>query len=56
MAAPERAMWFLLLSGSILLCVDLARMRFDPLATAVAGGLVVLACLSVGTISATTGW
>ena len=56
MAAPERSLWFLLLAGSILLYVDLARMRIDPQATTAACGLVALACLSVGMSYAATGW
>ena len=56
MAAAQHANWVVLLAGSVLLCADLARMRFDPLATVVAGGLVVLACLSIATVHAPVGW
>jgi hypothetical protein len=56
MAASHHAIWIVLLAGSLLLCVDLVRTRVDPLATVVAGGLVVLACLSIATIHASTGW
>jgi hypothetical protein len=56
MPVSDQAIWVVLLAGSTVLCVDLARMRADPLATVVAGGLVVLACLSIATIHASTGW
>jgi hypothetical protein len=56
MAASDHAIWIVLLAGSILLCVDLVRTRVDPLATAVAGGLVVLASLSIATIHTSMGW
>ena len=46
----------LLLAGSILLCVDLARMRVDPLATTVAGVLVVFASMAVATMYASVEW
>jgi hypothetical protein len=56
MAASDHAIWVVLLAGSVLLCADLARMRFDPLATVVAGGLVVLVCLSIATAHTSVGW
>jgi hypothetical protein len=56
MGASDHAIWIVLLAGSILVFVDLARMRIDPLATVVASGLVALAGLSVATIYMSTGW
>jgi hypothetical protein len=56
MAASERSMLAIVLAGSILLYVDLLRMRLDPLAIAVAGGLVVVASLSVGAFYASIDW
>jgi hypothetical protein len=56
MAASHHAMWIVLLAGSILVFVDLARMRIDPLATVAASGLVALAGLSVATTYMPMGW
>jgi len=56
MPASHQAISVVLLAGSVLLCSDLARMRVDPLATLVAGGLVVLACLSIATMHTAMGW
>lgn len=49
-------MLVLLLAGSMLLYVDLARMRVDPLATAIAGALVLFVSLAVGTMYASINW
>ena len=49
-------MLVLLLAGSMLLYVDLARMRVDPFATAIAGALALLVSLSVGAMYASINW